>query len=107
MQAPSAYHALMRKAAKKPYILQSIPIALDRALRQRARRERKSLNEVALEALRRGLGFDASPVVYHDLDHLIGSWKENPAIDEALADQDRVDTVAWVRAQSPSAVFLA
>jgi len=38
------------------YTLRNVPAELDEALRARARRTGKSLNEVAIEALRRDMG---------------------------------------------------
>ena len=68
---------------------------VDRAVRQRARREAKSLNAVVVEALARGLELDARPVEHTDLDHLIGSWQEDPGFDRAIADFERIDADAW------------
>jgi hypothetical protein len=77
------------------YTIRSVPAAIDRALRRRAKQEAKSLNAVAVEALARGLELDAKPVEYAELDALIGSWQEDPAFDRAIADFERVDEEAW------------
>ena len=77
------------------YTLRAVPDAIDRALRHRAKQEAKSLNAVAVEALARGLELDAKPTEYTDLDALIGSWQEDPAFDQAVADFERVDEEAW------------
>ena len=77
------------------YTVRSVPEEIDRAVRRRARREDKSINAVVVEALARGLDLDAAPVEYADLDHLIGTWQEDPAFDHAIADFDRVDADAW------------
>jgi hypothetical protein len=84
----------MRRKAQQ-YTIRSVPPAIDRALRQRARSEGKSLNEVTLETLRRGLDLDAQPRVYHDLDRFVGTWVEDPAFDEAIAAQDQIDEDLW------------
>ena len=76
------------------YTIRAVPDAIDRALRQRAKRESKSLNAVTVEALARGLELDASKVPYSDLDELIGSWQEDPAFDHAVATFDEVDEEA-------------
>lgn len=68
---------------------------MDSELRKRARREGRSLNDVALSALERGLGVSGDPVRYHDLDDLIGTWTDDPAFDEALAAMHRVDPDLW------------
>jgi hypothetical protein len=79
----------------RQYTLRDIPPALDRALRERAEQEGKSLNQVAREALKRGIGLPESQQVWDDLDHLVGSWQDDPAFDEAIKQQDTVDPEAW------------
>jgi hypothetical protein len=77
------------------YTLRNVPKELDRALRQRARRESKSLNEVALEAIAQGLGIAETPVVRRELSDLAGSWQDDPEFYSALADQHRIDPELW------------
>ncbi len=77
------------------YTIRAVPVAIDRALRRRARQEAKSLNTVAVEALSRGLELDAKPVEHTDLDALIGTWQEDKEFDRAVADFDKVDVEAW------------
>lgn len=79
----------------KQYTIRTVPVAVDRALRRRARDESKSLNSVAVEALARGLELDAKPAEHADLDALIGSWQEDPAFERAMADFARIDEEAW------------
>ena len=43
----------------------------------------------------RGLELDARPVEHTDLDHLIGTWQDDPGFDRAIADFERVDEDAW------------
>jgi len=83
------------KGKSLQYTLRDIPPALDRALRERAEREGKSLNQVAREALRRGVGLPEQEQLSHDLDHLIGTWQDDPGFDEAIAQQDKVDPTVW------------
>lgn len=77
------------------YTIRSVPEAVDRAVRDRARREARSINAVVVEALARGLDIDSTPAEHSDLDHLIGTWQEDPAFDLAIADFGRVDEDAW------------
>ena len=77
------------------YTLRNIPAALDRALRALARREGKSLNEVAIRALRRGVGVSEPRIPYRSLSDVAGTWREDPAFEQALADQDRIDEPLW------------
>jgi hypothetical protein len=86
---------LIAYTAGMQYTLRSISAEVDRALRQRARREGKSLNAVALDALARGAGVTEEPVRYRDLSGIAGTWVEDPEFDGALADQDRIDEDLW------------
>lgn len=98
MQAPCAYGAGMKRrqtSAAVQYTLRNVPPAVDRTLRRRAAREAKSLNKVALEALARGTGVDLEATEKRDLDFLLGSWVEDPAVDGALTAQRRVDEDLW------------
>ena len=76
--------------------IRSIPKAVDRALRERAAREKRSLNEVALEVMAHGLGLNATvPVKRRDLGDLAGAWVKDKAVVQALADQRRIDKAMW------------
>jgi hypothetical protein len=77
------------------YTIRDIPPHLDLELRERARRENKSLNRVAIEALEQGLGVTGTASPRRSLDDVVGTWKKDPAVDRALADQDRVDPKMW------------
>lgn len=77
------------------YTIRNVPIGLDRELRERAKRQGTSLNETAIDAIRRGLGVSESEVAYSDLDDLIGTWKKDERFEQALADQDKVDPDLW------------
>jgi hypothetical protein len=77
------------------YTIRGIPEAIDSAVRERAKAEGKSLNEVAVEALKDGLGLGTSDVVRRDLSDVAGTWKKDAAVEAALADQDRVDEDLW------------
>ena len=77
------------------YTIRNIPPMMDRELRERAQRERRSLNETVVETLRRGLGIGGEQPVYDDLDDLVGTWQPDEAFDRALAEQDTVDEDSW------------
>ena len=68
---------------------------IDGAVRERAKAEGKSLNEVAVEALAEGLGLGGGEVVRRDLSDIAGTWKRDRAVEAALAAQDRVDEDLW------------
>ena len=77
------------------YTIRGVPPALDEAIRERARIEGKSLNDVAVEALAEGLGFSTGVIEHRDLSDIIGTWKKDAAIESALAEQDQIDESLW------------
>jgi hypothetical protein len=69
---------------------------VDRALRRRAAREKKSLNAILREALiREAEGAEPAGRLYTDLDALAGTWRDDPGFDEAIRAQDQVDASLW------------
>ena len=78
------------------YTVRSVPAHVDKALRRKAQRERKSLNEVLRDALiREAEGTDVPERVHTDLDALAGSWVDVPGFDAAIEAQDRVEEALW------------
>ena len=77
------------------YTLRNVPRNLDRALREHARTQNKSLNDVVLEALQRALGLEGEPIVHRDLSDIVGTWQDDPELDRVLAEQRRIDPEAW------------
>jgi len=77
------------------YTIRNVPEYLDAALRNTARQQGKSLNDVTVQALVRGAGLSEVPRRKRDLGDLAGSWQKDAAFDEALADQDAVDEEMW------------
>ena len=77
------------------YTIRGIPSSVDTELRERARRNQQSLNEMVVETLRRGLELEATETTFDDLDDLIGSWQNDDAFDAAIIEQDTVDMTAW------------
>lgn len=79
------------RAKGTQYTLRNVSPAVDRALRQRAKNARRSLNAVALEALAAGVGVGAEPPRHHDLDRFFGPWAEDPAVECTLRAQREID----------------
>ena len=77
------------------YTVRNIPKTLDDELRRRAREQGKSLNEVTVEAMVRGVGHAAEPIRCRDLSDIAGTWKRDAAVEEALAAQDQIDQAVW------------
>lgn len=89
LQADRAYNAGMQ------YTLRNIPPDVDEALRQEAHEQQKSLNQVAVEALRRSVGGPEESRKRRDLTDIAGTWQEDSQFDAALEDQDRIDPEMW------------
>lgn len=85
----------MGRITGQQYTIRGVPAAVGATLRERARREGKSLNSIAVEALTRGLGLSDGRTVYHDLDDLVGTWVDDPQFDAAIEAMDRVDPELW------------
>lgn len=77
------------------YTLRNIPPQLDAALRERARRDGKSLNEVTIEALSQALGLEGEPVARRNLSDVAGTWTADDEVDAALAAQREIDADIW------------
>ena len=96
MHARNVYNAGMRRSEKrKQYTIRDIPSTVDGALRRRAKREGKSLNQVTVEALTLAVGLAEERPAYHDLDDLAGTWVADAEFDAALEAQDQVDSELW------------
>jgi hypothetical protein len=77
------------------HTLRNIPRKLDKALRAKAKAERKSLNQVVIEALQTGLGLNGEPRKYRDLSDIAGTWVEDPEFDAIMKEQDQIDPEMW------------
>jgi hypothetical protein len=77
------------------YTIRGIPERLDTVLRERARAEGKSLNEIALDVLAHGLGVGRERTVRRDLGDIAGTWKKDAALEAALAAHERIDSRLW------------
>jgi hypothetical protein len=87
--ACNAYNTCMQ------YTVRNVPGTLDQALRRAAREQGKSLNDVTIEALARGAGVTGERAPQRDLHDIAGTWRKDPAFDNALAAQDTIDEEMW------------
>ena len=94
MQANNAFIVGMNERQIQ-YTLRKVPLRIDQALRQRAKAEQKSLNEVTLQVIERGLGLAAETMRHNDLDDLAGTWVDDPEFDRAVEEMDQVDPELW------------
>ena len=83
----------MRKQARPvQYTIRGVPREVDRALRQKARRRKQSLNRVILDEL---TGATLGQKRHEDFTDLAGQWTPDPAFDEILAAQRQIDGDKW------------
>ena len=92
MRGMPTLHALCRRLNTRS---DGCRLRLDRELRRKAHEEHRSLNEVALRALERGLGMAEEAPRHHDLDDLAGTWVDDPEFDRAIEAMDQVDPELW------------
>jgi hypothetical protein len=95
VQAFLEYIACMRRTEKEQLTIRSVPRTVGTRLRERARREGKSLNTAAVGALIRGIGLPDLEGRFTDLDDLVGSWIDDPGFDHAIEEMDSVDPDLW------------
>lgn len=84
----------MKPTKTVQYTIRGIPAPLDRALRARAKKEKKSLNQVAMEALQNAIS-PLFPKRRTDLDEFIGTWVEDPEFDKIMEEQRQIDEELW------------
>jgi hypothetical protein len=69
----------------KAVTVRNLPPAVARAIRDKARRERTSLNRTVISLLEEATGHASAkrgrPVLHEDLEHLAGSWTKEEADD--------------------------
>ena len=84
----------MKKQAERPvqYTIRGVPREVDAALRQKAAREKRSLNQVIVEHLKAAaLGRTKKS----DFSDVVGKWTPDPAFDEIIASQRQIDWEKW------------
>ena len=84
----------MLRCMRMQQTIRNISPEIDEALRRRAQEEGKSLNQVAKEALARGLGVK-EPDKEWDLSWIAGTWVEDPEFDKAIAEFEQIDPEDW------------
>ena len=71
--------------------IQNIPHQVNKALRAKAKAEGKPVDQVALEAIKVGLGLGSKGKKKRDLSDVAGTWVEDPVFDEIRQYHERVD----------------
>ncbi len=85
----------MKKKPSIQYTIRQVPEEVDAKLREMAVKQGCSLNYAVLDTLSRVAGANDSPLVFHDLDLLAGSWVEDKAFDQAMSAFEQVDADLW------------
>ena len=79
--------------------VRNLPPAVAKAVKEKARKEKLSLNKAIVRLLEEatGAGQAKKRVEHHDLDGFFGTWtrKEADAFDEALREQRQIDPEMW------------
>lgn len=79
--------------------VRNLPPAVAKAVKQKARLEKLSLNKAIIKLLEQATGTEQAKkkVLHHDLDRFFGTWtkEEADAFDEALREQRQIDPEMW------------
>jgi hypothetical protein len=74
------------------YTIREVPPEVDRVLRQKAARNKLSLNQVILNELTE---VTVGSLPRADFSDVVGRWTPDPAFDEILAGQRQIDLDKW------------
>ena len=79
--------------------VRNLPPKVAKAIRDKARKERLSLNKAVIKLLEEATGATQGTrkVVHHDLDHMAGTWSqaEYDEFMESLREQRQIDPEMW------------
>jgi hypothetical protein len=82
-----------------PITVRNLPPEVARVIREKAKRERISLNRAVISLLEQATGLTKpkKEVVHHDLDRFAGCWsqEEYDEFMEALWEQRQIDPEMW------------
>jgi hypothetical protein len=82
----------MKAQASKTYTVRGVPADVDAALRKKAAQSKQSLNQVIVEELARSTNNRRK---VSDLSDIAGKWEDDPAFDEVIASQRKIDWPEW------------
>jgi hypothetical protein len=83
---------MKQKARSVQYTLRGVPPEVDRALRRKAAERKQSLNQLVIDEL---VAAAVGEKRRADFSDLVGKWTPDPAFDEILAAQRRIDYDKW------------
>ncbi len=76
------------KPPKLQYTIRGVPAEADSALKQEAKRQNRSLNQLLIDELSK---LATSATQKADFSDLVGRWTPDPGFDEILASQRQID----------------
>lgn len=78
--------------------LRGVPSEVMAQLKREAKRLHTSVNTLVLKMIERGLGFTSEKRVFHDLDHLAGTWSsdDKKTFEESTKHFDKIDEDIWL-----------
>jgi hypothetical protein len=84
----------MRRQASREvqYTVRGIPEDVDRALRRKAAQRKQSLNQVIVDELTSATSGARKQADFSDV---VGQWAPDPAFDDIIASQRRIDPDKW------------
>jgi len=77
------------------YTIRNIPAEIDQALREQAAAERKSLNQVLIDVVARGLGLAKKPKKLRDLSFMAKGPLPEPEVLKEFERQRQIDPEMW------------
>lgn len=77
------------------YTIRNIPASVDAALRRQAKRQGKTLNEVAVAAIAEGLGVSVEHSRRRSVRDILGACPRDEQLDASLEDQRQIDPDLW------------
>jgi hypothetical protein len=73
------------------YTIRNIPKAVDAALRRRAKRQGRTLNEVVVEAMTEALGILTESPRRRSVRDILGARPKDPELEAALCEHRQID----------------
>ncbi len=83
---------MKKQAPSVQYTIRGVPREVDRVLRQKAEQRKQSLNRIILDELTVATVGRQRRADFSDL---VGRWTPDPAFDEIMAAQRRIDRDKW------------
>jgi len=80
---------------EKQYTVRAIPARVDRELRKRADREKKSLNSLIVEIISASVSSEGPRPRRRDMRKFSGIWADDPEFDRAMEEFERIDEEMW------------